>query len=82
MADVEKVPFQRLVELHNTVELVANDYWRRNFKTEIGLVEAIVRGYVEDLTPKGWKMVVFLLKDIESVSPLTMLNPANLPIIT
>jgi hypothetical protein len=76
------IPFQRLIELFNTVELVSNSYWREEYSDAHALVKAMVFGWVEDLTPKGWEMVQTLLEDIESVSPLTIFNPNNLPIIT
>jgi hypothetical protein len=76
------IPFQRLVELHNTVELVNNSYWRDHYGVAHSLVKAMVRGWVEDLTPQGWELVHELLTDVESVSPLTIFNPNKLPIIT
>lgn len=76
------IPFQRLVELYNTVELVASDYWRHNYSCAHQLVQAVVFGWVEDLTPKGWELVSVLLRDVEAVSPLTIHNPNDLPIIT
>jgi len=73
------IPFEELVRLHNTVQMVVNPHWRDNFTAECALVAALVYGQVEDLTPKGWELVNNLLADIKDVSPLTILNPKNLP---
>ncbi len=78
----EPIKFETMVKLYNTVELVANDFWRKSYPVAVSLVSAVVWGYVEDLTPRGWAAVQELLKDVEAVSPLTLLNPNNLPVIT
>lgn len=79
MADQLPIPFIELIKLHNTVDLVANDYWRKNYEVEVACVKALVNGHVETLTEKGWSGVEFLYKDVAAVSPLTLYNPKNLP---
>lgn len=76
-----KIPFEELVKLHNTVELVANSYWREHYKSEVCVLRGVVFGYVTELSDKGWEWLDVLYKDVKDVSPLTMHNPTNLPIL-
>ncbi len=74
-----QIPLDELIKLYNTVELVANDFWRTHHSQAHALVSAIVWGDVEDLTRQGWQKVDRLYSDVLSVSPLTLLNPKCLP---
>lgn len=75
------IPFEELVKLHNTVMLVSNDWWRTTYQSELGLVWAVVWGYVDDLTPKGWEIVVPFYQEVLKASPMCLNNPGRLPVL-
>lgn len=74
--------FEMLIKIWNTANLVSNGYWRDVFHDELALAWGVIHGHVDDLTEKGWILIEGLYDDLMKSTPLTMVNPNNLPVLT